>query len=249
MERFTDSVLFSAIRPYVPSLIPFCKAFALYFFLFRSDPPSITYCVFKCAPICCLIFFVHYQALDSPDNKNPKNEERRRYSKGILFGLVFSCLGDALLVGRGLGLFVPGMLAFMVAHVAYVTAFEFRPLALPLLPPFLLYFLLINLLLASRISGLLSVVVPIYSLAIGIMLWRALAKSLAEEGGLHSFQSLSRLVGAVLFGVSDTLLAVEEFVCPLPLSEYSIMLTYYFAQLGLALSTITIQPAKQRIGD
>ncbi|VDN10296.1 unnamed protein product [Dibothriocephalus latus] len=237
----------SKVRPYVPTLLPFFKTFALYFILFCSDPPSLTYCIFKCAPICCLIFFVHYQDLHIAAKNDLKEAERHRYSKCILSGLVLSCLGDALLVGRALGLFVPGVLAFLIAHLAYLTAFGFRPLALPLLSPFLLSYLTINLFLSSYLSGLLTFLVPIYTLILGTMLWRALAKSYTEEGGLRNLPSLSRVVGAVTFAVSDTLLAVEEFVCPLPLSQYSIMLTYYLAQLGLALSTVTIQPAKHRI--
>lgn len=46
----------------------------------------------------------------------------------ILFGLIFSCAGDALLDYKNHSLFVYGMMAFAVAQIFYITAFGFKPL-------------------------------------------------------------------------------------------------------------------------
>lgn len=51
-----------------------------------------------------------------------------RYQQLILFGLIFSCAGDALLDYKNHSLFVFGMLAFAVAQIFYITAFGFKPL-------------------------------------------------------------------------------------------------------------------------
>lgn len=51
---------------------------------------------------------------------------RHAFSRRILFGLVFCCIGDAFLVWDQY--FLHGMAAFGVAQVIYTSAFGFSPL-------------------------------------------------------------------------------------------------------------------------
>jgi uncharacterized membrane protein YhhN len=55
---------------------------------------------------------------------------RYTFSRRILTGLLFSCVGDALLLWPQY--FVYGMAAFGVAQIMYTIAFGFKPLNLPL---------------------------------------------------------------------------------------------------------------------
>ena len=55
---------------------------------------------------------------------------RYTFSRRILIGLTFSCLGDGLLVWPEL--FLHGMTAFGVGHIFFISAFGFEPLNLKL---------------------------------------------------------------------------------------------------------------------
>jgi uncharacterized membrane protein YhhN len=48
---------------------------------------------------------------------------RARYGRIILAGLVFSWFGDLFLLGAAPQLFLLGLVSFLIAHVAYVSAF------------------------------------------------------------------------------------------------------------------------------
>jgi alkenylglycerophosphocholine/alkenylglycerophosphoethanolamine hydrolase len=43
-------------------------------------------------------------------------------------------------------------------------------------------------------------------------------------------------VGAVLFGLSDTLIAIDRFHAPFPGARYAIILLYWAGQAGIAAS-------------
>ena len=56
----------------------------------------------------------------------------------------------------------------------------------------------------------------------------------------HKWASSSRtsgLVGALLFIVSDTILAYNKFVSPLPMAKVMVMVTYYAGQYFIARTT------------
>jgi len=55
---------------------------------------------------------------------------RYAFSRRILTGLVFSCIGDALLVWPNC--FTAGMCMFAMAQIMYIIAFGFEPLNLKL---------------------------------------------------------------------------------------------------------------------
>ncbi len=56
--------------------------------------------------------------------------------------------------------------------------------------------------------------------------------------------SMYLLGGGLLFGLSDTILAISNFVQPLYMSGYAIMVTYYLAQFGIAVSTVSTEPKR-----
>jgi alkenylglycerophosphocholine/alkenylglycerophosphoethanolamine hydrolase len=158
---------------------------------------------------------------------------RDGYAAALASGLVLSALGDVLLEVPGH--FVAGLATFLGAHLAYTAAFvrEERRLRLARALPFAVWLLVAF---ASVRPGLGSMTTPVvvYMLAIGTMIWRAAARM----GGAASDDAGARaaLVGAILFGLSDTLIAIDRFRAPLPGARYAIILLYWAGQAGIAAS-------------
>ncbi|MEN8642708.1 lysoplasmalogenase [Pseudomonas sichuanensis] len=149
------------------------------------------------------------------------------YRRWIIIGLAFSVLGDILLaIPRDL--FVFGLAAFLCAHLAYLRGYcslTQRP-AYPLLALALLVGGSLFGLLASHGLGPLLIPVALYALAIGCMLWRALAC-----GGVAA-------LGACAFVFSDSLIGIDRFVSPFAAAQYLIILLYWLGQWLIAASVI-----------
>jgi uncharacterized membrane protein YhhN len=143
-------------------------------------------------------------------------------------GLLLSALGDVLLEGRGL--FVAGLSAFLLAHLAYTAAFlqDESRLRLARALPFVAWLGTAAALFWPGV-GPLAVPVAIYMTAIGGRMWRAAARVDPGRTG-----ALVGLVGALLFGLSDTLIALDRFRAPLPGVRYAIILLYWAGQAGIA---------------
>jgi alkenylglycerophosphocholine/alkenylglycerophosphoethanolamine hydrolase len=155
-----------------------------------------------------------------------------RYRKAIACGLVLSAAGDVLLEFPDR--FVPGLVAFLLAHVAYTTAFltSERRRRLARAAPFAVWLLGAFLWLRPGLGPMAGPVV-VYMLAIGAMMWRAAAR---VGGGEEAPGARAALVGAVLFGLSDTLIAIDRFHAPFPGARYAIILLYWAGQAGIAAS-------------
>jgi alkenylglycerophosphocholine/alkenylglycerophosphoethanolamine hydrolase len=151
-------------------------------------------------------------------------------ARALTVGLVLSAVGDGLLEG---GLFLPGLLAFLGAHVAYATGFFLDTPRLALLRalPFAGWGASIYVLLFPNL-GALAVPVLLYLLAICVVMWRAAARI-----GAHGHSRPNEwvgLLGALAFAASDTLIALDRFHAPLPGAPLPIILLYWAGQCGLA---------------
>ncbi|MCY1433090.1 YhhN-like protein [compost metagenome] len=147
------------------------------------------------------------------------------YRRWVVIGLLFSLLGDALLAWPT-DLFVFGLGAFLIAHLAYLRAYlndtrRLAPLALLLAAGTGAVLLGV---LASHGLGELLIPVCVYALAISAMLWRALACA-----GLAA-------AGALAFVFSDSLIGIDRFVMPFAAAPYLIILSYWLGQWGIAAS-------------
>ncbi|KYM85100.1 Transmembrane protein 86A [Atta colombica] len=87
------------------------------------------------------------------------------------------------------------------------------------------------------LNGILAIGVPIYTVLLTTMAWRAISR-VQFFGELWTWTKLCSCIGSICFVISDTLLGFHYFHSPLPYSQVSIMLTYYAAQLGIALSAV-----------
>ena len=149
-------------------------------------------------------------------------------------GLVFSAVGDVVLET---GLFLPGLLAFLAAHLAYVAAFlaaERRP-ALGRALPFLAWGLGAFAILRPGL-GPMAAPVAVYVAVICTMMWRAAAR--VGSPGTPVLAATLGLAGAVAFAASDTLIAWNRFAAPLRGVRWPIMLLYWLGQSGIAASAV-----------
>jgi uncharacterized membrane protein YhhN len=148
----------------------------------------------------------------------------------IIAGLLFSLAGDIFLM-LPTDRFVAGLVAFLLAHLFYSAAFASEISALMWWPliPFAIYGIVIYIILASSL-GKLKVPVLFYVVVILIMAWLAWERwSQAGQGG-----ALLASIGALLFIISDTILAIDRFRGTFKLSRASNLITYFAAQLLIA---------------
>ena len=154
--------------------------------------------------------------------------------KAVLAALFFSTLGDVLLMFEGGNFFLMGLGAFLVAHLFYMSGFFanaslsagfLRGRALWLLP-FLAYLTGLLAMLWPGIPAAMQVPVAVYACVItGMALSVLNLKNSAEPGGWKW-----AMAGAVLFVLSDSLIAVEKFGQPFGGSRVTVMLTYIVGQ-------------------
>jgi alkenylglycerophosphocholine hydrolase len=163
--------------------------------------------------------------------------DRDAFARRITLGLLLSALGDLLLEWSP-GLFLPGLGAFLLAHLSYLAAFvaDTRRPALGRLLPFAAWVGLAFLVLRPGLGTLHGPVV-VYMAAILAMMWRAAARVgglLASGRGQGS--AWAALGGATLFAASDTLIAFDRFRAAMPAMSLPIIILYWMGQLGLAES-------------
>ena len=145
-------------------------------------------------------------------------------SPWLLAALVLSLCGDVALMLPA-DLFVVGLAAFLLAHVAYIIDFEATLTARVL---WLAIVLAVTSPLAWRIircvgAASLRVSVGVYMVVISLMVASAAASGSALAAA-----------GAVLFFSSDAVIAWNRFVRPFAWAQPLIMVTYHVGQLALA---------------
>lgn len=156
-----------------------------------------------------------------------------RYRHFVLAGIACSLAGDVLLMLPG-DLFVPGLVAFLLGHACFIAALlgdsRFAVPAWPLLA--CLAYGIANLVaLWGAIAAPLRVPVIVYVAVLCSMAGQALARALRGEAP-------ARLAarGALLFMLSDSVLAWDRFRGPLPLASLWVLATYYLALWWIARS-------------
>jgi alkenylglycerophosphocholine hydrolase len=159
-----------------------------------------------------------------------------RSANAIRIGLLLSALGDVLLEYDP-GYFLAGLGAFLLAHLAYTTGFlrESRRRAPLAALPFAAWGAMGF---AAMRNGLGSMAIPvvIYLTAVCAMMWRAAAR-VGRDGRPQRPEWLA-LGGAVLFGLSDTLIGLDRFRAPIAGVRLPIVVLYWLAQLGIAASAV-----------
>ena len=168
----------------------------------------------------------------------PRGKAQPRQRRFVRFGLILSLLGDIALLWPKEG-FLPGLVAFLLAHLAYIAAFcvSARLAARPLV--FVAYGVVAALILAqlwNGVPGALRAPVLAYVLCLATMASQAAVWWRVSVGRPDAALARHAALGGVLFMASDSLLAINKFAVPVPLSSLWILLTYWLAQWCIASS-------------
>lgn len=161
------------------------------------------------------------------------------FSRTILSALFFSWLGDVFLMFEQAMpvFFIVGLASFLTAHLLYIAYFSRikastvsflrkRPVMLLAVVAYVLELMFV---LWPHLGGM-KVPVLIYGIVIGTMLCFALW----QYGKIPSGAAWLFITGALLFVVSDSLLAVNKFKAPIQHGGLWIMSTYILAQYFIA---------------
>jgi uncharacterized membrane protein YhhN len=190
-----------------------------------------------CKPT-ALLFLILWFATSLPSRALP-------IGQWFTLGLALSLAGDVFLMLPD-DHFLKGLVAFLLAHVAYITAFNsqgwvFSSLSILMLVVILALagVLLSRILKGLRQRGRRSMAVPVvvYAIVLAATFWSASTTLLRPSwpviaGGLSG-------VGGGLFFISDAAIAWNRFIGPHPGGRVFEMITYHLAQFGLSAGILT----------
>lgn len=166
---------------------------------------------------------------------------------GIWFGagLLFSLVGDVFLLLRS-RFFIAGLFSFLIAHLLYIIGFSFGAIKLNTwgIVPILLVVGLVILAYPRIVRGVrrrlehrrLWLPIVLYMLTITIMLFSAMMTWFRDQWTFEA--ALLASVGALLFMISDTVLATGRFLRPVPYGNFLVMFTYHLGQIGIATGAL-----------
>lgn len=170
-----------------------------------------------------------------------------KYGVLVAVGLVFGSGGDVLLDINGDISFMMGMLSFGIGHVFDIYAFfQSNPQRSNLcLIASVLYCILMMILIIPYVSVAMIVPVILYGIVLCAAAYVSAIQLLSGDDTRSRSSKWLALSGSIVFLVSDTLLAFEIFrgTNSSFISKYAIMLTYYVAQLFIALSSYIDPPS------
>ncbi len=169
--------------------------------------------------------------------------DKFKTQKILLYALFFSWIGDVLLMfsDRHSLFFISGLVAFLIAQLIYIFLFHKQEnisnnkIYWRFIPVILIYLSGVLSFLWSSLNEM-KIPVVIYAFVISVMLlvsikayfeWKKPAK-------------LWVLIGAVLFVVSDTVLAINKFYAPIAMGSLFIMSTYLGAQFFITKSVLNL---------
>ena len=170
--------------------------------------------------------------------------------KLLLTALTFSWFGDIILLFSDLDdlFFLAGLFAFLISHITYILLFNKQLkyknrknkaiywIGVTIIIVYL--FVLISILLPSLAN--LTIPVFIYALVISTMLLFAFKGFLnwEEPGNWYA------LIGAIVFVISDSILAFDKFYAPIMMSSFLIMITYLIAQYLIVIGILKLNQKK-----
>ena len=161
-------------------------------------------------------------------------------------GILLSLAGDILLMISLDRLFLPGLVAFLLAHISYILGFRAELVIASVWSLILLLFIAVNvsrllrrIIVAMRAKGENKLILPVivYGTGISVMLYAAM--STTSNLAWTPLAAFLVSAGALLFMVSDVILAWMKFVAPVKNGKVWNMALYHLGQLGLIAGVIS----------
>jgi len=161
--------------------------------------------------------------------------------KWIILALFFSWLGDVLLMFQDDHslFFLLGLSSFLVAHLFYILFFHFVRINEKvkskwyLLLIVAIYYAIMIIILSPHLGDL-KLPVRIYAVVISFMFMLAMHMLFIK----NTTTGLWMMTGALLFVISDSLLAINKFYQPFESAAIFVMITYGLAQLFITEGAI-----------
>ena len=242
---------FGYLHPPIPTIMSakptliFTLTFAIVTLLeIAGDTLSIRILHYGCKPlIMALLLLYGWQCYRSMGSPGP--------IRWLLIGMVFALAGDVFLMIQEVDLFAPGLGAFLVMQVCYSVALhqnELRSNPRSLLLnaiPFALYsgtFLVVLKPTFDSNPALTALWWPVVFYVICLSTMGLLS---TQRRGLPNADWV--LMGALLFILSDSLIAIDKFLHPLSGAAFWIMSTYAAAQYLIVvgmLQSVTVVPER-----
>ena len=167
----------------------------------------------------------------------------RSVSAAVVLALIFSWLGDVLLIPKGIKWFTAGGIAFMISHAFFVAAYT-KDVVFSRIPVFLI--VLLAVFFAAAVAFIFSKLKPhlpkalfypmfLYLLINGTMNCFAIFRCVSGP----SAATVTTAIGAALFFVSDTALFFVRFKKDSRLkTHFLVMLTYSIGEFLIVLGLI-----------
>ena len=140
--------------------------------------------------------------------------------------------------------FIGGLIAFLIGHIIYIILFnrEKRQILnknsrfLRIGTLFIMMYLIVMLSLLLPHLDAMRLPVTVYALTISLMLWTAIIGYTEWESPANVWI----LRGAILFVMSDSILAFNKFYQPVWMASFFIMVTYLAAQYAIVVGVLKL---------
>ena len=165
---------------------------------------------------------------------------KEKFSKVILFAILFGYLGDILLLIEGL--FLLGVVSFLVGHLLYIATF-FAETGLKNYRKNLLVFLLVCVVyfyIETEVLGYFRPALVKFGLWGPLFVYTSILSALNISSALYAYcyrniYSILAYIGSIIFYVSDCILAKQLFFEYNKYYQISIMFTYILGQSLISL--------------
>ena len=165
-----------------------------------------------------------------------KNGHKEKAVSFAISGLLLSLLGDVFLIFQDQHalFFIGGLVSFLLAHISYIIYYWRSSGSITqkklnnktfVILVMMLYGTIFYLLLYNNLGGL---KVPVFVYTTVLISMNIFALNRFGKVNDKSFQLI--MIGAICFALSDSLLALNKFLIPLPLAGVWILATYAAAQ-------------------
>ncbi|KAH9490306.1 hypothetical protein Btru_034919 [Bulinus truncatus] len=227
-----------------PAVLPFYIFVLIYLVAFSphvARPGEVSLAVvLKIIPIWYLAFYVYKaHSFGTQSEWKVKDADSDVNLTTVIFGLLVSSVGDVCLAYENL--FQPGVLAFAAAQFCYLIHFKrlYRTSVFAWVS--VLFGVIIYIILFASLQGTsMKVIIFFYDMLIHTMFFYAVSSFESRP----SAATLSIMLGASIFIISDFTIAVNKWIVGFRLAEGIIFFTYYTAQLLITVGVTSVTKHK-----